>query len=124
MSDPVTPYVRLASRLGGDYTGDGWASVTAIARRIIANPQAHIDALAEAGVLRRRRGHLCEFTGTQTIEIGESDISEFLLVVAPHVHEWRVERAYVASSMPTLFVSCDCGHEREVPNRLPIDVPE
>lgn len=115
MNDPGTPYVRLASRMGGDYTGDGWASVTAIARRIITDPQAHIDALAEAGVLMRTihgGGNLTAYESYQ--------------VVAPHVHEWRVT-GY--ADKVAVAIVCDpvwggCGERRDVRNRLPIDVPE
>ena len=86
-----------------------------IASAIIANPQAHVDALVEAGVL--------ELCGKGTPVPGLTVAESVYRVVQPHKHEWRV--LCVNANPAWINVRCDCGEiRRSVPNRLPIEVPE
>lgn len=43
-------------------------------------------------------------------------------VVQPHSHEWRVADDDSVSNTH-LYLTCECGAIRQVPNRLPIEVP-
>lgn len=72
---------------------------SALAASIVANPQAHIDALVEAGVL-------------EPTALGN------YAIVQPHVHEWRVVSLYNPCD-----IYCECGARAQAPNRLPIEVP-
>jgi hypothetical protein len=84
-----------------------------IAESILTNPQDHIDALVEAGVLERKTGPVA----------GRSAHMAFYVVVAPHVHEWRVVALYPVED--EVGIACECGTRatQAVPNRLPIEVP-
>lgn len=83
-----------------------------IAAHIIDDPQTHIDALVEAGVLEERVHPSGATHGAYTT----------YAVVVPHVHEWRV--AFIAANPEWIAVKCTCGETRgSVPNRLPIGVP-
>lgn len=85
-----------------------------VAETIAADPQAHIDALVEAGVLEKQPDAFID-----PLIKGPAYV-----VVQPHKHEWQV-RVWTGSRRPTtLDVECDCGESRLVPNRLPIEVPE
>lgn len=74
------------------------------AKGIIGDPQAHIDALVAAGVLK------VGFT---------RDSYHVVQLEPPHVHDWRV-RGYFTTGVD---LRCECGETRRVPNRLPIEVP-
>jgi hypothetical protein len=87
----------------------GLRSVDNLADAILADPQAHIDALVEAGVLRA--------SNTDRPE------AAYYEVVAPHVHEWRV--SFDAPPVPDMIdIRCGCGRIRSIPNRLPIKAPD
>jgi len=88
--------------------GTQGAAIDYIADGILSDPQAHIDALVEAGVLRR---------GT----------SRAYYVVAPerlHVHEWKVSAWTPVLDNDVSLMCVGCGGVRWVANRLPIEVPE
>lgn len=117
---------RLHMHLGqiGFGTDAAW-SVETQASTILANPQAHIDALVEAGVLERDEAW---------VPVPGRTINEFQVryrVVRskpPHVHDWRVNvRPMIEPSTGMVSLVCtdtDCTVRWEVPNRLPIEVPE
>lgn len=81
-----------------------------IAKDIVSDPQAHIDALCEAGVLERTNGMWAEAEGV------------YFRVVQPHKHEWRVR--WQTSNWVTLDLLCMCGEIHSVPNRWPGEVPK
>lgn len=80
----------------------------------VSDPQAHINALVEAGVLER---------DPESLDYGMGNMRRRYTVVQPHKHEW-----HVAVDQPvrndSVIVDCDCGDWRRVPNRLPIQVPD
>lgn len=85
----------------------------AVAAGILKDPQAHIDALVEAGVLLKR-GHV---HGAQA-----GGVRYDYAVAQPHKHDWRVDR--LARSLPGgpfdyLVFECRCGGDLS----LPIEVP-
>ena len=90
--------------------GDSWNNrLVYAARGIIANPQAHIDALVEAGVLKHHqweRGGLPYYT-----------------VVQPHKHEWRADAQRVMNGTVEIYCA-SCPPNVFTHNRLPIEVPE
>ena len=92
-----------------------WAEV------IERDPQAHIDALVDAGVLRRHsvEGEQIGYHGSPSEAWTERPVYE---VVQPHVHEWRVDLA--APERQKVHAVCACGALRALPNLLPIEVPE
>jgi hypothetical protein len=72
-----------------------------VAEAIIADPQAHVDALVAAGVLER---FITVF----------DEVDRWYKVVnqkPPHVHVWRG------------LVRCECGKRCDVPPTLPIEGP-
>ena len=82
------------------------------AARILADPQGHVDALVEAGVLRLEN-HTTLYT-----------------VIQPkpaHQHEWRVAmdvdnvNAHVSTTVRLICHECHATHD--VTNRLPIESP-
>lgn len=95
-----------------------------VSEGILANPQAHIDALVEAGVLARGFEPKTYMGGTPPPDgIVPFDTVISYRVVQPHVHEWRL--THELPLMSGFFaVVCDCGAWHKVPNRLPIEVPE
>lgn len=100
----------------------GWSPVDEeAAKGIIADPQAHIDALVEARVLAPT-----DRVNSSGPYVGWPAEYE---VVHPHVHEWRVVGPTKADSAGTVLIACDlgpspCGTRLWVLNRLPIEVPE
>lgn len=78
---------------------------------IKADPQAHIDALVEAGVLEK---------ACRTYQ----GVPEFVyLLVQPHKHEWRVKDQVIKNG--TVLVYCaTCPPNALTHNRLPIEVPD
>lgn len=95
---------------------------TAIANAIRRNPQAHIDALAEAGVLRSHPEFWIE-----NGEIGTTDAPVMYRVVQPHVHEWQVIEIHSLEGVvqPGVIIACrDCGSRMLISNRLPIEIPD
>ena len=84
------------------------------AETVLADPQAHIDALCEAGVL----------------SMGTNRGGDYYRVLQPHVHEWRVE--VVGAKEPdapggdTIYLGCATCRavSSKAANRLPIEVPE
>lgn len=93
-----------------------------VPKGILADPQAHIDALVEAGVLER--ASVVTYVNNPN-GIGQT-IRPGYLVVAPHVHEWRVSDTEPVRSDDVRLFCADhhCSEARYVPNRLPIEVPE
>lgn len=87
------------------------------ARQASKDPQAHIDALVEAGVLKRWDKSWCTASG---------DLVACYTVDQPHKHDWRVALDSEGGHVSTVVkVICHGCHESEhVPNRLPILVPE
>lgn len=85
------------------------------AKHILADPQGHIDALVEAGVLERLGTWGAEPSGRHITAYG---------VVQPHVHDWRVIGPTQADSVSQVLVGCGCGNKHWVLNRLPIEVPD
>jgi hypothetical protein len=75
-----------------------------LADAIVGDPQAHIDALVEAGVLfEASRG----FNG-RTLE----RIETLYKVPKPHVHDWQITKAITGPKVVTLFwicLTCDSG---------------
>lgn len=84
-----------------------------LALKILADPQGHIDALVEAGVLEA----WAPKNGVQPYA-----------VVAPHVHEWQVTNAMPGDALGRCEIACATCPPNVltncvVPNRLPIEVP-
>lgn len=81
----------------------------AMARLILSNPQAHVDALVSAGVLVR-------------IKYADGIDDRYTVVPPepPHVHSWEVNGLHE----DVLAVRCGCGKSKWVENKLPIEVPE
>lgn len=100
---PLANHIYELGDIEGHHTTDSFD----MARGILADPQAHIDALVEAGVVTRIAA-----TGTLGLRI-------LYEVVSPHTHEWRVVSLYNPCDL-----SCECGARAQAPNRLPIEVPE
>lgn len=103
---------ELARSYGDDAGGPTW--FYALAKHILDNPQPHIDALVEAGVLRCISGEMSSLTSPDRY-----------VVVDPHVHEWRVK--FVAADPRWVGLLCaTCGEapKTTVPNRLPIEMPD
>ena len=116
MTDP--PY-SLLSHIG-DLLGIGPGQTFTdpcfkVAHGITDDPQAHIDALVEAGVLERLGTWGAEPSGRHITAYG---------VVQPHVHDWRVIGPTQADSVSQVLVGCGCGNKHWVLNRLPIEVPD
>lgn len=112
MNKAERTYATLALRLLAPYASQNlspenplFGFADEIAKGIIAEPQAHIDALVEAGVLRHDHGldhHL-------------------YAVVKPHVHDWCVSQSVTPALVVLHCYGCDTGVG--VPNRLPIEIP-
>lgn len=86
------------------------------ARAMIIDPQRHIDALVEAGVLEQKGSIV-----TPTSEWGHGISRLAYLVVEPHVHEWRVDSV----TQGCAYVSCTgCGKGEYVDATLPLKEPE
>ena len=112
MTDP--PY-SLLSHIG-DLLGIGPGQTFTdpcfkVAHGITDDPQAHIDALVEAGVL------VDNDPGMHGV------FKHWYTVAAPHAHEWRV--CWVGNTDTAVQVQCkNCGERTLVTNRLPIEVPD
>ena len=111
-----------------------------IASGVIANPQAHIDALVEAGVLKQiTTDHYGNFNGPGR------PCYAIVQPKPPHVHDWRIsgetlvqERTYAKrqgwvittevdigpAHWAMLPLKCTCGEVKWVVNKLPIEVPD
>ena len=106
-----------------------------IASGIIANPQAHIDALVEAGVLKQiTTDHYGNFNGPGR------PCYAIVQPKPPHVHDWRIsgetlvqERTYAKQQgwvittqvdWAMIPLKCACGESRWMVNKLPIEVPD
>ena len=113
MSDELAErlYVWLAVKSFGQVTA--LQAGSRVADLIRKDPQAHIDALVEAGVLR-----------------ATNRLRNRYMVLSPdppHDHEWWGVTCCTnrRGTAETVYVECACGESRAaVPNRLPIEVPE
>lgn len=117
MSVDPTKAERLRMSLQSDIRArftSSWAETYGTG--ILANPQAHIDALVEAGVLA---------------PVANDRVMPGLVayaVVPPHEHEWWLHGLHLVEpprplTEGTVTVQCACGARRTIPNRLPIEVP-
>ena len=76
---------------------------------IEADPTLLLEAMVKDGMLRESRGGPCWY--------------EVIQPEPPHVHEWKV----IHSEPHSLTLECTVGesyHQLDVPNRLPIEMPE
>jgi len=110
---PIAARTVLADHLETVRDGDGGYTIGQVAEAIIADPQAHVDALVAAGVLNRYL---------------RTAVAPYYVVVQPkpHVHDWKVLSKGRGFHM-TVDLICntgDCDERRTVPNRLPIEPPD
>jgi hypothetical protein len=89
-----------------------------LAQAILANPQAHIDALVEAGVLI----HVKELPDPT------AEWESWYQVAQPHVHRWKVTggpyQGHGPNDQMPLELWCPCGRLTYVGNALPVEIPE
>lgn len=113
-SDARSSYLAgvLYSTAFGHEPIEGCRYADAYARGIIADPQAHIDALVEAGVLADRR--------QDVLDIDWYTVAQ----PASHDHAWHVD-PYTRSVDPDkVILACEeCDTTLVVANRLPIEIP-
>jgi hypothetical protein len=94
----------------------GQAPSTAIPNAIQADPGRFLEAMMRDGMLERTpTGGTLGFAGV------------VYAVVQPHVHKWRVTN--IRSDWKVLSVRCAANHcpyaeGIDVPNRIPLEVPE
>jgi hypothetical protein len=82
-----------------------WEAWTVDAETILANPQAHIDALVEAGVL--------EGSGSPATCGCVKSVGWHYKLVKPHVHDWRIVQVYGDEK---ICLRCDgCSQREDVP---------
>jgi hypothetical protein len=93
----INPIIRNLQRLDDDSAVDFWKEE--MATRITDDPQAHVDALVEAGVLQ---------LGTVT-ELGVTDGIRYMngYTVVHHRHDWRIARL-THDSQDTFNVYLEC----------------
>jgi hypothetical protein len=95
----------------GRFGGGGGDAI--VAKLILDDPQAHIDALVEAGVLAPA------FVSMPTSN-GQISGQGYRVVQPKHEHDWRVH----STGPGTVTLHCrGCIESRSVPNQLPIVVP-
>ena len=109
--DVLADYLRMAwweSGARGPVNGE---IERAQAASILADPQAHFDALVEAGVAER--DHLC---GEVYRIVGPEP--------PPHEHHWRVIGPTQADRSDTVLIGCrGCSLRHWVENELPLQIP-
>jgi hypothetical protein len=112
MADTLASYFISASSVEG-LINSSWP--IRLADSIRKDPQAHIDALVEAGVLQH-------FPMPSTLKFLYYSVVE---PKPPHVHDWAVSLITFAPGVQVLDLVCSgCPETRHVPNKLPIEVPE
>jgi hypothetical protein len=125
-------YLRLGSRIGNGIafpTMGDLKHANLLAHSIMLNPQSHIDALVEAGVLKSIQVE-GENLGYHASASAARSLHRVYEVVAVHIHEWRVamdvDRVNVNVHVGTTvrLICHECHETTDVPNRLPIEVPE
>ena len=78
--DRLAPHLRSLCTGAQQRAGHAWAIANSQAQSILADPQGHIDALVEAGVL---------MIESCTMKKG-SEKYRVLQPEPPHVHEWEI----------------------------------
>lgn len=106
--DALVPHLtRLYQDSSTDKIGPGSTMVIdRMAANIRANPQAHVDVLIEAGLLRRNNG------APQWLMVAQP--------VPPHNHKWRV----IWATVDTVRIQCACNSWREIGSTLPLEIPD
>jgi hypothetical protein len=105
---------RHLSRLWGKHPsmGEAWLQ----ADSILADPQAHFDALVEAGAAVKCVG--CRWPDGTLVPT----VYRVVQPEPPHEHTWRVRETSGPRAV-VVVLACECGYTTRVPNELPIRDP-
>ena len=80
-------------------------------RAILADPQAHVDALVAAGVLEK-----------EPFMVNNHQAYRVVQPEPPHVHKWTVAKIEEYHTGNLLIIICECGDWKRVQNEVPIEV--